>query len=73
MQNGMKLNRYLFDSQAMSRLPGGWEKPTRGIPTGGVQDQGYRSVPVVSNTTALTPNTTATVTLTCAPGECISV
>ena len=41
----------------------------RGILTGGAQDQGYRSVPVVSNTTALTPNTTATVMLTSAPGE----
>ena len=41
----------------------------RGILTGGAQDQAYRSVPVVSNTTVLTPNTTATVTLTCAHGE----
>lgn len=43
----------------------------RGILTGGAQDQGYRSVPVVSNTTVLTPNTTATVTLTCDRGEMI--
>lgn len=41
----------------------------RGILTGGAQGQGYRSVPVESNTTAPTTNTTATVTLTCAPGE----
>lgn len=41
----------------------------RGIPTGEVQDPAYRNVPVVLNITALTPNTIATVTLTCASGE----
>lgn len=41
----------------------------RDILTGAALDPGYKSVPVASNTTARTPNTTATVTLTCAPGE----
>lgn len=41
----------------------------RSMLTGGGQDQEYRSVPVVLNTTALTPNTTATVTLTSGNGE----
>lgn len=41
----------------------------RGIPTGGVQDQAYRSAPAVLNTTVLIPNTTAIVMLTYPLGE----
>lgn len=41
----------------------------RGIATGGVLDLGYKSVPVVLNTTALILNTTVTVMLTCVRGE----
>lgn len=41
----------------------------KGIFTGGAQDQGYRSAPVVSNTTARTQNTIATAMQTYAPGE----
>lgn len=51
-------------------LPGGWDETTRGTGTGGVQDLGYRNVPVGLKTTVQTPNTSATVTLTCEPGEC---
>lgn len=58
-----------FDSQMVSPLPGGLDEQMRGIPTGGAQDQGYRSVPVVLYTTVLTQNITATVTATCVPGE----
>lgn len=41
----------------------------RGIPTGVVLDPGSRSAPVASRATAPTPNTSATVTQTCAAGE----
>lgn len=49
--------------------PGGWEEPMRSILTGGVQDRGYRNVPVVSSATVLIPNTTATVMPTSVSGE----
>lgn len=55
--------------QMASRLPGGSEELMRGTATGGALDQGSRSVPVASNTTAPIPNTTVTVTLTCVLGE----
>lgn len=41
----------------------------RGIVTGGTLDLGYKSVPVVLNTTALILNATVTVMLTCVRGE----
>lgn len=41
----------------------------KGIFIGGAQDQGYRSAPVVLNTTARTQNTIATAMQTYAPGE----
>lgn len=41
----------------------------RGIATGGALDLGYKSVPVVLNTTALILNATVTVMLTCVRGE----
>lgn len=41
----------------------------KGIFIGEAQDQGYRSAPVVSNTTARTQNTIATAMQTYAPGE----
>lgn len=53
----------------VSHLPGGWGEPMRGTLTGGALDQGYRNVPAVSSTTVWTPNITATVTRTSAPGE----
>lgn len=41
----------------------------KGIFTGEAQDQGYRSAPVVSSTTARIQNTTAIAMQTYAPGE----
>lgn len=41
----------------------------KGIFIGEARDQGYRSAPVVSNTTARTQNTIATAMQTYAPGE----
>lgn len=51
-------------------LPGGWDETTRGTGTGGVQDLGYRNALVGLKTIVQTPNASATVMLTCEPGEC---
>lgn len=50
---------------------GGWAGAVRSTSTGAAQDLASRNVPVASTGTALTPNTTATVTPTLHSGESV--
>lgn len=56
-------------SQMGPRTHGGWAEAVRSTSTGEVQDPASKNVPVASTGTALTPSTTATVTLTSHSGK----